>query len=166
MAGAAFFIADGGTGIVVASDRALRWSEINDRADWWVTCTVNPMDDKRTCSIMRIVSHPDLGAEVGLMVYGALVCSGTDFPGRSAQFRVDQHTAVTAHHNCASHDRSSRLLKAMRAGKEIVVRNYMWPYDYAADSRLSLDGFTAAMMLRDWLDRQAGAGVLKPSRPW
>ncbi|MBJ6986910.1 hypothetical protein [Devosia sp. MC521] len=128
-----------GSGSVSATDDILQ-----DR--WSISCGVDAMTDKRDCSF-----HNQIG---GLFVHFGQsktpreVCAfGHDFPGRTAQIRVDNNSPVsTDREGCVP---ASRLIGQLKVGSTVVVRYYDWPYDYPRDKSSSLAGFSKTLQVID-----------------
>lgn len=129
--------------LAVALGLSVQAAMAQDYGSWTPDCKTDPMDDSLQCKIVNE------RAAIAVFFQGKnhkayIVCVyAHDFPGRSAQIRVDKNPAVvTGESGCIS---ASEILAQMKAGNRVRSRAYEWPYDVGKDREGSLKGLSAAI---------------------
>jgi hypothetical protein len=66
------------------------------------------------------------------------------YPGTDEMLRVDQNQAYSVNEEMLFRGQQANvILGQMKRGKVVRLRYYDWPYNYAQDSLVDLDGFAA-----------------------
>lgn len=111
---------------------------------WTFDCPVDAMTDRRACVVYNLEASIHVSYKRGSTPRTVCVISH-DFPGRTAQIRIDANSPVTTNREgCVE---SPALIAQLKSGSKVTTRYYSWPYDYPKDSTGTLAGFDKAIQL-------------------
>jgi hypothetical protein len=117
------------------------------RANWVAGCSADRMSDRTTCR-MNVLPNGPIGNDGGLFQtvdrQGNIQSScvfGHDFPGRSAQIRVDNNRAITTNtEGCIYGAAARRLQQQLLSGSSLQTRRVEWPYNSSRDKEILIAG--------------------------
>jgi len=121
-----------------------------DQYLWTSSCKTDNIDDKVTCSMQNLKAN--IYITLNRQGHVAWVCLiGHDFPGKTGAIRVDDRRAVATNTDGCVRGRS--LEHQFRSGKQVTTRRVEWPYQQNIDRVETLTGFTEALDLARFLQR-------------
>lgn len=110
---------------------------------WSIDCGKDAMNDRRDCKLTSHNARIFISYDFGSAPRWICVL-GHDFPGRTAQLRVDSNPAVTTDdEGCVG----AGFLPQMLKGTSITTRIVKWPYDYSNDQSGPLRGLPETIEL-------------------
>lgn len=133
--------------VIVAPDTATFKAAEDSSTSWSFSCRRDAMDDRRTCSLIGKHSGPGIfmvwtsySPTPSISVFHP---ASEAYPRTSESIRIDRNEALSAPEDEFFRGaQAQRLIAQMKAGGEVKVRYYDWPYEYAQDGTLDLKGFS------------------------
>lgn len=123
---------------------------------WMPSFDVDPMDDRRQCTMQPRVGMEPASPFVYLDRNGwGIVLSGDDYPGEPMKIRIDKRAAhVSASHTGFSGGNANSVIADMRAGAAVKTEMIEWPGGAPIYWSGSLEGFgIAADECKAWVSK-------------
>lgn len=125
-------------------------NESTNKNKWVVSCDVDEMTDKRTCSVIHNESRLFIWLENGKGVTRVTLFSH-DFPGRTLAIRVGNSQPIRS--NTIVGQQAKQLVAQMKPGAVVKTRHYSWPYDVPKDGKVTISGnsLNEAIKYAEWV---------------
>ena len=123
---------------------------------WLVNCSVDPMDDTKSCFVSR-EKESNGGLKVAVHLHYLAdhwqLCVGQKlFPGKVVQIRTDDHPLheVESKGGCFSVAASKEIMNEIETGSRVRVRYTEWPRESAVQLEFAEYGFRVALKMAEW----------------